>query len=125
MSVIIPRSEHPISRKNIDPDALKVMYRLGRKGFTAYLVDGGRDEAFGEGNRHLRCTRIVSPSSSTRAISTSAKLASGNARAISTAWYTLAPGNSRQMRDSSTAPVTNTSIYPAGASFCVRPVASN
>ena len=41
MSVIIPRSEHPISRKNIDPDALKVMYRLGRKGFTAYLVGGG------------------------------------------------------------------------------------
>lgn len=40
MSLIIPRSEHPISRKNIDPDALKVMYRLGHKGFTAYLVGG-------------------------------------------------------------------------------------
>jgi poly(A) polymerase len=40
MPRIIPRSEHPISRKNIDPDALKVMYRLGHKGFTAYLVGG-------------------------------------------------------------------------------------
>lgn len=40
-SQIIPRSEHPISRKNIHPDALKVMYRLVRKGFTAYLVGGG------------------------------------------------------------------------------------
>lgn len=40
-SQIISRSEHPISRKNIHPDALKVLYRLGRKGFTAYLVGGG------------------------------------------------------------------------------------
>lgn len=39
--VIIPRPEHPISRKNIHPDALKVLYRLGAKGFTAYLVGGG------------------------------------------------------------------------------------
>lgn len=38
---IIPRPEHPVSRKNIHPDALKVMYRLARKGFTAYLVGGG------------------------------------------------------------------------------------
>ncbi|MBI3924907.1 MAG: polynucleotide adenylyltransferase PcnB [Armatimonadetes bacterium] len=37
----IPRSEHPISRKNIDPDALKVLYRLYRSGHTAYLVGGG------------------------------------------------------------------------------------
>lgn len=38
---IILRPDHPISRKNIHPDALKVMYRLVRKGFTAYLVGGG------------------------------------------------------------------------------------
>ncbi len=38
---IIPRPEHPVSRKNIHPDALKVMYRLVRKGFIAYLVGGG------------------------------------------------------------------------------------
>ncbi len=37
---IIPRSEHPISRKDIDPDALKILYRLHRHGFTAYLVGG-------------------------------------------------------------------------------------
>jgi len=34
-SAIIPRSEHCVSRQNIHPDALKVMYRLVRKGFTA------------------------------------------------------------------------------------------
>ncbi|MBW2466947.1 MAG: poly(A) polymerase [Deltaproteobacteria bacterium] len=46
---IIPRSEHPISRKNIDREALKVMYRLRDTGFTAYLVGGGvRDLYLGE-----------------------------------------------------------------------------
>lgn len=38
---IIPRSEHPISRANIDREALKVMYRLRDAGFRAYLVGGG------------------------------------------------------------------------------------
>ena len=39
--MIIPRSEHPISRKHIDREALKVLYRLRDAGFTAYLVGGG------------------------------------------------------------------------------------
>jgi poly(A) polymerase len=38
--VIIPRSEHPISRQNIDPDALKVLYRLRQFNHIAYLVGG-------------------------------------------------------------------------------------
>lgn len=38
---IVPRSEHPISRKNIDREALKVMHRLRDAGYTAYLVGGG------------------------------------------------------------------------------------
>ena len=38
---IIPRSDHPISRKNIDREALKVLYRLRDAGFLAYLVGGG------------------------------------------------------------------------------------
>src|SRR5262245_3080465 len=37
---IIPREEHPISRQNIDPDALKVLYRLRQSNYTAYLVGG-------------------------------------------------------------------------------------
>ena len=37
---IRPRSEHPISRKQIDPDALKVLYRLSSAGSKAYLVGG-------------------------------------------------------------------------------------
>ncbi|UCD65650.1 MAG: poly(A) polymerase [Deltaproteobacteria bacterium] len=38
---IIPRSNHPISRKNIDREALKVLYRLRDAGHVAYLVGGG------------------------------------------------------------------------------------
>ena len=37
---IIPREEHPISRRDIDPDALKVLYRLREGNHTAYLVGG-------------------------------------------------------------------------------------
>ena len=38
--VIIPRSEHPISRQHIDADALKVLYRLRQFDHIAYLVGG-------------------------------------------------------------------------------------
>ncbi len=37
---IIPRAEHPISRKDIDSDALRVLYRLNENEYTAYLVGG-------------------------------------------------------------------------------------
>ncbi len=37
---ILDRSRHPISRNDIDADALKVLYRLHNKGHTAYLVGG-------------------------------------------------------------------------------------
>jgi poly(A) polymerase len=37
---IIPREEHPISRRDIDPDALKVLYRLRQFEHIAYLVGG-------------------------------------------------------------------------------------
>ncbi len=39
--VIIPRSEHSLSRKWISPNALRVLYRLKDKGHHAYLVGGG------------------------------------------------------------------------------------
>jgi poly(A) polymerase len=38
--VIVPRAEHSISRRQIDPDALKVLYRLHQHGHIAYLVGG-------------------------------------------------------------------------------------
>ncbi len=38
---VIPRQEHGISRKDISENALKVLYRLNKAGFEAYLVGGG------------------------------------------------------------------------------------
>ena len=38
---IISRADHSISRQRIDPDALKVLYRLRKFNHTAYLVGGG------------------------------------------------------------------------------------
>lgn len=38
---IIPRSEHSLSRKDVWPEALKVIRRLSKFGYTAYLVGGG------------------------------------------------------------------------------------
>lgn len=47
--VVIPRAEHCISRSMIDPEALKVLYRLNRYGFKAFLVGGGvRDLLLGK-----------------------------------------------------------------------------
>jgi poly(A) polymerase len=37
---VVPRSEHTISRRDIDPDALKVLYRLHEHNYVAYLVGG-------------------------------------------------------------------------------------
>ena len=37
---IIPRDQHPISRKDISPNALRVLYRLRDAGFSGYLVGG-------------------------------------------------------------------------------------
>ncbi|MCO6441419.1 MAG: polynucleotide adenylyltransferase PcnB [Nitrococcus mobilis] len=46
--VVISRSEHGISRANISRNALKVLYRLNKAGYAAYLVGGGvRDLSLG------------------------------------------------------------------------------
>jgi poly(A) polymerase len=37
---IVPRAEHTVSRRDIDPDALKVLYRLRQADHVAYLVGG-------------------------------------------------------------------------------------
>ena len=40
-ATLIPRSEHNLSRDNIDDVALKVLYRLHKAGYRAMLVGGG------------------------------------------------------------------------------------
>ena len=37
---VIPRDQHTISRKDVSPNALRVLYRLREAGFGAYLVGG-------------------------------------------------------------------------------------
>src|SRR6266853_398262 len=37
---VVPRAEHPLSRRDVDPAALKVLYRLRQADHTAYLVGG-------------------------------------------------------------------------------------
>ncbi len=37
---IVPRSAHTLSRRQVDPDALKVLYRLHEHNYVAYLVGG-------------------------------------------------------------------------------------
>jgi hypothetical protein len=38
--VILDRGRHRISRRDIDPDCLKVLYRLNAQGYSAFLVGG-------------------------------------------------------------------------------------
>ena len=38
--MIVPRAGHSLSRRQVDPEALKVLYRLHQGNFTAYLVGG-------------------------------------------------------------------------------------
>ena len=37
---VVPRNEHTLSRKDVDPDALAVLYRLHQASHVAYLVGG-------------------------------------------------------------------------------------
>ena len=47
--IVLKRDGHSISRRDIDPDALKILYRLHRLGFTAYLCGGAvRDLMLGK-----------------------------------------------------------------------------
>ena len=38
---IISRGDHSVSRRDVDPDALNILYRLHNKGHRGYLVGGG------------------------------------------------------------------------------------
>ncbi|MGO3345608.1 MAG: polynucleotide adenylyltransferase PcnB [Marinomonas sp.] len=38
--IVIPRSDHSLSRQNLSPNAVKVLYRLNKAGYDAYLVGG-------------------------------------------------------------------------------------
>lgn len=59
---ILSRTDHGISRKNIDPDALRAMYRLNDNGHKAYLVGGGvRDLMLGREPKDFDLATDASP----------------------------------------------------------------
>lgn len=58
----IPREQHSISRKNIDENALKVLYRLHNAGYRALLVGGGvRDLLLGLKPKDFDITTDATP----------------------------------------------------------------
>ena len=60
---IIPRAGHPISRKNIDKDAIRVMHRLNKHGHEAYLVGGAvRDLYIGKTPKDYDIATDATPS---------------------------------------------------------------
>ncbi len=60
--VICERSEHNISRRDIDADALKVLYRLARHDHIAYLVGGSvRDLLLGRTPKDFDVSTDASP----------------------------------------------------------------
>ena len=60
--VVIPRSEHPLSRAQISPNALRVLYRLRERGHLAYLVGGGvRDLLLGREPKDFDIATDASP----------------------------------------------------------------
>jgi poly(A) polymerase len=62
LPVIIPRTEHPISRKWISPNAVRVLYRLKESGHLAYLVGGGvRDLLLGREPKDFDIATDASP----------------------------------------------------------------
>jgi len=59
---IIPRDRHTISRKDISENALKVLYRLNKAGYEAYLVGGGvRDLLLGKKPKDFDVTTNATP----------------------------------------------------------------
>ncbi|HCW3074481.1 MULTISPECIES: polynucleotide adenylyltransferase PcnB [Enterobacter] len=59
---VIPREQHSISRKDISENALKVLYRLNKAGYEAYLVGGGvRDLLLGKKPKDFDVTTNATP----------------------------------------------------------------
>ena len=62
-AVVYTQTEHLISNKNIDPDALQIINRLRDAGFTAYIVGGAvRDLIFGNKPKDFDIVTDATPS---------------------------------------------------------------
>ena len=69
---IVPRSEHPISRRDISANAVKVLYRLHNAGYKAYLVGGSvRDLMLGRRPKDFDVSTDAKPNEIRRLFSNS------------------------------------------------------
>ncbi len=60
--LILSRDQHPISRRQISDNALKVLYRLNKSGYEAYLVGGGvRDLLLGKAPKDFDIVTDATP----------------------------------------------------------------
>jgi poly(A) polymerase len=59
---VLSRDQHPVSRQLLSPNALKVLHRLNKSGFDAYLVGGGvRDILLGLKPKDFDITTNATP----------------------------------------------------------------
>ncbi|MFT6825169.1 MAG: poly(A) polymerase, partial [Pseudohongiellaceae bacterium] len=61
-ATILERDNHPISRKQISPNAVKVLYKLAEAGYHGFLVGGGvRDLLLGKSPKDFDIATDASP----------------------------------------------------------------
>ena len=61
-ATIIERDNHPISRKQISPNAVRVLYKLAEAGYHGFLVGGGvRDLLLGKSPKDFDIATDASP----------------------------------------------------------------
>ena len=117
---IVPRSSHTISRRDIDPGALKVLYRLHEHHYIAYLVGGSvRDlllEPPAEGFRHRHVGASRTRSRSCFATAGSSAAASASRTSSSAPRRSRSPrSGARSMRRELTAEAEIAEALEAGA----------
>ncbi|NRA37163.1 MAG: polynucleotide adenylyltransferase PcnB [Planctomycetes bacterium] len=60
--LVIARPDHPVSRQDIDEDALRILYRLKKNGYAAYVVGGAvRDIIRGETPKDIDIATDATP----------------------------------------------------------------
>ena len=69
---VIPRDVHGVSRKQMSPNALRVLYRLREAGFGAYLVGGAVRDLLIGGQPRISTSPPTPPRSRSRRSSATA-----------------------------------------------------
>jgi poly(A) polymerase len=121
--VVYESDEHPIRKSHIDEDARKVVYRLQRAGFKAYIVGGGvRDILLGKAPKDFDISTDATPRQikalfrNCRIIGRRFKLAHiffghGKILEVSTFRDTAEPTEPSESEETQSAPIANDNLY--------------